>query len=550
MAIVSIDSAFDDVPHADSVGVSKSIQELLDSAEDVYYDSYAKEDKKKKKKAKDEDDEPKKKKKKAKEEEDEDEEPKKKKKKSKKGDLDGNASFDWLTMCTETVDEISRRQGVDSDLMDVVKAMSTGLLMYDFVTGGIKPAMYTSAGFEQGGKTTGTLALMASAVVQDVPLVAMWDYEGSTANSLSYVANVLRTFGVKTPPKDLFGRKDASTGKWIVPPRVRYVAETRGEKFFDWLAALLREMPDKKFVANKWWLVFDETNKKHKAKVGDIANADMARKYGKGLWVEAPDGKLQGLVLVDSYPAMNPEANDDEEANNALGLHARFFAKHLPRIKGRLAQKMVALVGVNQLREVPMAMYGPKEKEACGQALRFNSDCRNWWNSRASGFPWNGKIDTEFKVEIERSVEFKGKDRYRYVQLVNKKNKLAVPGRKHWVRIWVEDAQGNARGFDPFFDVMCYLKETGQVTGKRKKMFLNLEGYGKAKKPVDWELMKTWVLGTKDEKKEISTSLGYPAMDLRKLCFSQMAKGVGERLYTELRNEGSSGNDDDEDDDE
>lgn len=447
--------------------------------------------------------------------------------------------FDYLGMFHTTLDEISKRQGVDTDVMDVFKPLSTGLLMLDLITGGIKPAMYTSAGFEQGGKTTGALALMAAAVRQKVPLVAFWDFEGSTANSLDYVANVLKTMGVKIPPKELFGKKDPATGKWLIKPTVRYVAETRGEAFFDWLASVLREMPDKKFVAGSWWLVFDEANKKHVAQVGSQADKEMKRKYGKGLWIPAPDGGLQGLVLADSYPAMNPDQNDDEEANNSLGLHARFFAKHLPRIKGRLARKMVALVGVNQLRQIPMAMYGPKEQEACGQALRFNSDVRNWWNSRSSGMPFNPKFDTEERVEIERSVQGSGKDRYRYVQVVNKKNKLALPGRKHWVRIWISNYAGEACGFDPFFDVVQYLKETGQLVAKnRQKILLKLEGLGDAKKPTDWMSLKTWVLGTKEEKTQISQSLGFKPMDLRSFCFSQMAKGKGEELYVNHKNAG------------
>ncbi|BAG41670.1 Rec A-like recombinase [Ralstonia phage phiRSL1] len=445
------------------------------------------------------------------------------------------ATFDYFSMMTDTMDEISKRQGVDTDLMDNVKPLSTGLLAYDLILGGgIRPAMYTSAGFEQGGKTTGAIALMAAAVKAGIP-TAFWDYEGSTANSLDYVGNILQTMGVKQGPKELFGVKDPATGKWTTPPRVRYIAETRGEKFFDWLAEMLRDMPDKKFVANKWWLVFDESNKKHKAAYSQQADANMARKYGKGLWVPTEDGSLQALILVDSYPAMNPEANDNEEANNSLGLHARFFAKHLPRVKGRLAQKMVAMVGVNQLREVPMAMYGPKEKEACGQALRFNSDVRNWWNSRASGMPFNAKFDGEERVEIEPSADG-GKDRYRYVQVVNKKNKLANPGRKMWVRIWVSDSSGKARGFDPFFDTMHYLQSTGQLTAKnRKNMFLDLEGMGAAKRSIDWGTLKKWVLGSKEEKTKISQALGYKPMDLRAFCFKQVATGKGERCTTPSR---------------
>lgn len=452
-----------------------------------------------------------------------------------------SGGFDYLSMFNDTLDEISKRQGVDTDLMEVVKPISTGYLMLDLVTGGIKPAFYGHAGFEQSCKTTGALEIMASAVKQKIPLISFWDFEGSTANSIPYLQNILKNMGIKIPAKDIFGRRDKTTGKWIVPPTVRYNAETRGEAFFDWLAAVLRELPDKKFVAGSWWLVFDENNKKHKAQVGDQADANMRRKYGKGLWVPAPDGNLQGLVICDSWPAMNPESNDEEEANNALGVHARFFAKHLPRIKGRLARKMVAVLGINQLREIPMAMYGPKEKEACGQALRYTSDVRTWWNSRASGMPFNPKFDGDEKLEIERSVTGEGKDRYRYIQMVNKKNKLGTPGRKHWMRLWVSDAKGDAMGFDPFFDTVHYLRETGQLKSKnRKTMQLELDGLGKAKKTIDWMTLKTWVLGTKEEKTKISQAQGYKPMCIRAFCFKQLSDGKGEELYNRQRNAGNS----------
>ena len=457
---------------------------------------------------------------------------------SKKSKID-DVEFDYSSMFSASIDEISRRQGVDMDMMEIVKPMSTGSLMYDMLLGGgIRPAMYTHSGFEQNGKTTGALSIMAAAVKQAIHLIALFDFEGSTANSLDYVANILRTMGVKGTTKELFGKKDLQTGKWVIQPRVRYIAETRGEAYFDWLSAILRAMPDKKFVAGKWWLVFDENNKAHKLKVGNHADATMRTKYGKGLWVPAPDGNLQALILADSYPAMNPDSNDDEEVDRSLGVHARFFSKHLPRIKGRLARKMVAIIGINQLRQVPMAMYGPKEKEACGEALKSYSDCRTWWNSRSSGMPFNAKLDTEERVEIEPSVTHEGKDRYRYIQVVTKKNKLSAPGRKIWFRLWIQDAAGDARGFDPFFDTVHYLKETGQLSGRNRKVInLDLEGLGEAKRSCSWMTLKSWVLGDREQMKEISTKLGYAPMNLRAFCFKQIRDGIGEKLYIEVRNQ-------------
>jgi RecA/RadA recombinase len=440
--------------------------------------------------------------------------------------------FDPTLFYSSTIDAISRKQGVDSDLMEEVKPLSTGNLMLDIVYGGgIRPAMMTHAGWEQSCKTTGALTIMASAIKAKIPINSLWDFEGSTANSKKYVANILRTAGLKVSVDDVFGKKDPATGNWIIPPMVRYHSETLGEKFFDWLSETLRQLPDKKFVANKWWLIYED-NKVNKTKFADYAVASMAKKYGNGIWIEAPDGNMQGLVIVDSYPAMNPTANDEEDANNSLGLAARMFAKHLPRVKGRLAKKMVALLGINQMRDIPMAMYGPKEQEPGGKALRFNSDIRIKWLARSSGMPFNPKFDTEVNREVESSVTLEGKDRYRYIQVHAFKNKLANPNRKAWIRLWEQDAAGDARGFDPFFDTACYLRETGQLTGaKRIKMELNLNGFGTAKKSISWVTLKTWVLGTKEEKTQICSALGYKPMDLRMYCFKQMGDGRGEAMY-------------------
>lgn len=448
--------------------------------------------------------------------------------------------FDYYQSLNDSLDEISRRQGVDVDLMDEVKPMSTGTLILDMILGGgIRPAMYTSAGWEQSCKTTGALSIMSSAIKQGVPLISHWDFEGSSANSKPYIANIFKTMGIKTSASEVFGKRDPNSGEWIIKPTVRYNSETSGEKFFNWFSTVLREMPDKKYVAHKWWLVYEDT-KVNKAKLAEYAVQGMNKKYGKGIWIEAPDGKLQGIVLVDSYPAMNPDSNDEEEADRSLGVHARFFAKHLPRIKGRLARKMVALIGINQLRDIPMAMYGPKEQEACGKALRFQSDARLWWTSRSSGMPFNPKFDTEEKLEIEDSYDKQGKDRYRYIQINAKKNKLSQPGRKHWVRLWVQDANGEARGFDPVFDTAHYLKETGQLLGKRDKLILNLRDYGKAKKPIKWNEFKRLILGSKEDKIKICESLGYKGMDVRLMCFRQIASGKAENYYIEQGNNKAS----------
>jgi hypothetical protein len=251
---------------------------------------------------------------------------------------------------------------------------------------------------------------------------------------------------------------------------------------------------------------------------------------------------------------MNPESNDEEEANNSLGVHARFFAKHLPRIKGRLVRKMVALLGVNQLRQIPMAMMGPKEKEACGDALKYNSDSRSWWVGRTSGMPLGAKLEKDENdayIEMETSVLGKGKDRYTYSQVTNKKNKLGKAKRKTWVRFWINH-KGEACGFDPVFDTLQFLKDTGQLKyTNRKSIRLNIDGKGESEK-TNWMELKLWVLGDKEAKTKICEKLGYKPFDLRKYCFSQIASRKAEELYVAMGNGGvdpSTDDDDDEDSD-
>jgi len=437
----------------------------------------------------------------------------------------------WLQA---TVDEVSRKQGVDADPMEDLIPMSTGFLMLDIMYGGgIRPAMYTHAGEEQTAKTTLALAEMVQAINVGVPLIAFWDYEGSTKNSKPYIRSILKTMGANISLAEIFGKKDKETGKWVVAPRIQYFPETIGEKFFDWLAEIERRMPDKRLIGGDWWLVYEDS-KVNRAAIGDAHDPKMSKKYGKGLWVPAPDGNLQAMIIVDSWAAMNPESNDEENADNSLSVQARFFSKHLPRIKGRLAKKMIAVVGMNQLGDIPMAMYGPKQKESGGNKLRYNSDVRIWNTKRASGmyFAYENMFDKEDSTEKERSVTGKGKDSYRYIQSKTVKNKLSTPGRKGWFRIWVEDAEGNGCGFDPFYDTMVYLLETGQLSGNRKKLVLSIDGQPEISKPANWMQMKEWVLGTKEQKQKVCKELGIAKpFDLRKYLFKQVASGKGESLY-------------------
>jgi hypothetical protein len=120
----------------------------------------------------------------------------------------------------------------------------------------------------------------------------------------------------------------------------------------------------------------------------------------------------------------------------------------------------------------------------------------------------------------------------------NIKNKLSNPKRKAWFRLWTEDAKGDARGFDPHFDTMCYLRETGQLDGNvRKKLTLKLDGIELKDSLVNWMELKTLVVGTEEQQVEMRADLGLPeGFNLRQFCFDQMASGRAEVLYSAKKN--------------
>lgn len=457
--------------------------------------------------------------------------------------------FDVMGMYSESMDEIAKRQGYESSSLEVSPPISSGFLCVDLVYGGgIRPSMITAAADEQAGKTTLALCSMAQAIKENIPIIAMADYEGSTKNSKPYVQSILKTMGVNMTVDEVFGKK-ASDGSWKIRPRVRYRAEVILENFYTWLSEILRELPDKKYVEGKWWLVFDEKNKKHKAKVADFIDISMTRKYGNGLWVEAPDDKIQGLVFVDSYTAMNPKVKDEEEISNQLSVKASAFSKQLERIKGRMAEKMVTVYGLNHLRDNPMAMFGPKQDEKGGKALKQFSDVRLRQTSRSlSAAPIKGGKSNKQFNEIEKSVEFPGKiDEYRYIHVKAVKNKLWTPQRQTFFRIWIEDGKKNARGIDPVFDTIFYLKETGQLKGNRKSGWtLDIPELGKSKSKFLWDDLKLWVLGDKEAMTKLSKKAGYQPMSLRAFCFKQMKSGRGEELYVECQSSKTEGDGDDE----
>jgi hypothetical protein len=354
-----------------------------------------------------------------------------------------------------------------------------------------------------------------------------------------YVQNILKTMGVDAAVEDVFGIKDKK-GVYIKKPRVRYVSSSTAETFFDYVASLERELPDKIYEGDNWWYVYENTkdNRKKLDESGHEYDKTLFSKYNK-FYVKAEDGGLQALIIVDSYPAMLPERLAEEDANSGLGAVARMFAEQIPRVKGKMKKKRIAIVGVNQLRDRPMVRFGNPEYEPSGNAVRFYSDVRIKHMARAVSSVSDATQAAEGGgIEVEKSVEFEGNsDTYRYISISGDKNKKSTPFLKAFLRLWVNDGDNQARGFDPVFDTYEYLKATNQVSsgGRRSKIMFKLDKVV-SKKPIDWQDFKTLILGDSDSIKAVCKKAGLEKpVRIRKYCFKQMADGTGLDLYGAAR---------------
>ena len=135
--------------------------------------------------------------------------------------------------------------------------VDTGMLMTNLVlSGGIYPGgWYTFLGGEGSCKSTHMMQVLGMVFSNDVPLVFMWDYEGSV--DAGYMQNI---FGDKLNIQKLFGVEDLDNpGTWIIPPRIDYHAEDIGELFYRSMGRMLKQLPDKFYDKGNWYLGYDNT---------------------------------------------------------------------------------------------------------------------------------------------------------------------------------------------------------------------------------------------------------------------------------------------------
>lgn len=160
-------------------------------------------------------------------------------------------------------------------------------------------------------------------------------------------------------------------------------------------------------------------------------------------WGEHMDGPGP-LIVIDSLKALTPGDFMENDEKNPIGLQARMFSTWMPPIKALVGKTNAILLGVNQVRQSPMAMFSNPETIPGGEALMFFSDTI----IRASRV---GKIEEN---DFGNSVT---------MRLMFKKLKHATPGSS----IDLQLIQGI--GYDPTIDIWKFLELT--------EMGVNTSGY-------------------------------------------------------------------------
>lgn len=442
----------------------------------------------------------------------------------KKKEVVEEVSFNPYAHLDESIDSMEKQFGLTSmAVSESEDRISTGLLSVDVhLAGGLLPGgWYTFFGGEQSCKTTlATTTLGSIATNKDFTGIgAFFDYEGSF--QADYAESIFKytNQGKRISVDNVFGIKDENG--WLVKPRVRYYAPSVGEDFFNWLAKLEKTLPDLIQEDGKFYYEYENTKANQKALKG-MYDKDYFRAKNK-FRVRAANGMPQAVILVDSYPAMVPKQTDDkDEGDKSLASQARMFSDGLKRVKGAMRTKRIVVLGINQLRSIPMVMYGPTEQEPCGQALKFFSDVRLKMTSVS--IP-HGKG----RFEDEDTISGLGTDRYRYIKCSVFKNKLGGPQASEIsLRIRTADEGGNASGFCRVWDCFKYLQATNQVGGTRKKIkFLTGPFEGKS---VSWVEFKALVDGDSALIRKGCEKLDVKPVRLYEWCRKQVRSGQGYKL--------------------
>lgn len=468
--------------------------------------------------------------------------------------LDLKAAGLMLDMLDEELDAGEKKFGISSTLLDPNEPkISTGLLSLDLILfGGLRAGgWYTVFGGEQSAKST-LITWLSAAMIKigfhKQGRGAWFDCEGSS--DPVYINNIMQNMGItKKDASDIFGVRDPETGAYLKKPLIRFYQEDNGEVVFDMLNKFKRSLPTVDKQGKEYFYILENTNP-NKARFKGLYCPKYLTKHNK-LKIPGAPSTPQAIVLLDSYVAMLPAGLDKDDANGSMAIQARMFSDGIKRVKGGMRKKRMIVFGVNQLRLRPAVMNQNPEYEPGGEALKFFSDVRLRAVARAhSGAPWSWEGLNSQMIQ-EPSASGDGNDKYRFINITTQKNKLGgTPSQQTWLRLWVADENGQARGFCPVFDTFYYLYALGLVGGTKNNMKFHSSVPLHGAKKCSWNKFKKLVLGTNADIKEVCEELGLEkAGNIRKWCFTHIQKAGMTRYRDVLSGKATQGDPDDSGDD-
>lgn len=431
-----------------------------------------------------------------------------------------------------SIEEIDKEVRIYSNSVKLVRRLSSGVICIDWVNGGgFVPSITGISGEEQSGKTTSVYHALASSLSQGIPFNVFWDAEGTL--SPEYSGNIFEPFGYDI--RHLLDHPEEG---------FRYYRDNIIERLFNWFVKQLKRMPDKKWYeeAGTWAYVIPKRDDYFK-RLMDAFELKQDKSLTNDHFYVCPtdnDG-VEGFIALDSWASLVAASDDEnEEMSKQRAVEPAVFSKHIKRVASLIGDKQVIMQGTNQTRKIPGQTYGDPIYEPGGEAIKFFTAQRN--RIRSGAVPSGFERDSENgSLCVESSVEVKdGQDKYAFKAMKNTKNKFGVPGLKTHLRVWVADAYGNPRGYDPYFDCMQYLLNTNQVTydGRKETFTFNLrDSMGKALAgklrehgPIPRQAVKMLTIGEQSKDMDLikrGAKLAKISFNpkLREACFKQLNSG-------------------------
>lgn len=369
-------------------------------------------------------------------------------------------------------------------------ATSSGSLAIDVITGGgWAPGRAVSTfGPEQSGKTSGAYETLARCLLEGTICII---YDAEQATDPEYLNRII--FKVTGHTMDYY-LGSIEDGKVVKAGLLYYISPNTGDNVFRHMNRVMKTLPD--VIKNKGQWYWAKPGKKK----GDFEYEEREI-----------EGAISALIIVDSLPALVPEAAEKDDTSSPMAQLARMLSEKFPKTIQRCGRKRCTLLYTNQIRNKIGVMFGSPEYEPGGEAPKFYSSQRIRFSAISLStvdkvfITVGGDDEAKGKVDVERSWDGSGNDKYRYSKISVTKNKSFSPFQNTFVRWRFEKAGQQGDGLDPSFDAYMYLYMTGQCskkTGKGLSISLLGANEGESIPEKTIELLSQIPSSNKDKKKK------------------------------------------------